>query len=142
MKSLNTITKTIEANKELQKNFKKFYHYTTEDFIRDGKRYLKAIKEGRMVCVIYSVSNSGMSRNLAFFECSQNKKYKNFNYLNFNAFFIALGYSKAKEGFRVSGCGMDMVFHTNYSNIRKLFKLGFLTLEECDNLAQKTPTVL
>jgi hypothetical protein len=45
--------------------------YTSDDFIRDSKRYINAIKEGRVICNIESVSRSGMSRKMKFLECSQ-----------------------------------------------------------------------
>jgi hypothetical protein len=60
--------------------------------------------------------------------------------LNFYAFFGALGFTESGNGFRISGCGMDMVFHTNYSIIHKLQKLGFIDMKKRDVLAQKTPT--
>ena len=142
----NTITGTdilnnVNSNKELKKNLKKLYSFDAEDFIRNAERYIKACKENRIFCIIHSVSKSGMSRKLSFYESTFNEDGRG-GFLNFNAFFIALGYSdRNKDGkFTVNGCGMDMVFHTNYSIIHSLYNLEMITKEECDTLAQNTPT--
>ena len=81
-----------------------------------------------------------MSRKLSFYESTFNEDGRG-GFLNFNALFTSLGYSdKNKDGkFTVNGCGMDMVFHTNYSIINSLYNLGMITKEECDTLAQNTP---
>ena len=67
-------------------------------------------------------------------------KGSDYRFYNFYGFFNALGYTKSGNGFRVNGCGMDMVFNTNYVIIHKLHHLGFITKKECDILAQKTPS--
>ena len=135
------ILNNVNSNKELQRNFKKLYSFDSEDFIRNAERYIKACKENRIFCIIHSVSKSGMSRKLSFYESTFNEDGRG-GFLNFNALFIALGYSdRNKDGkFTVNGCGMDMVFHTNYSIIHSLYNLGMTTKEECDTLAQNTPT--
>lgn len=122
------------------------FHVSHEAFIDNARRYIKAIKENRMMCCIESVSNSGMSRNIKFFEMSKAQKVKptRYNILNFYQFFECMGYksSKNSDSFKIHGCGMDMVFYTNYSIIHELYNLGFLTKKECDYLAQKTPQVV
>lgn len=132
----------IEANKEIMKNLKKLNHYSADMLLNDMKAYVKAIKERRMLCIIESVSASGMSRVLKFNACEGKKG--QFNYRQFRCLFIALGYSEAKNsyGFRVNGCGMDMVFHTNYSIIHDIKRVGLIDQEECAHLAQQTPVVL
>jgi hypothetical protein len=96
-----------------------------------------------MINVIKSVSASGMSRVIKFTSCKKgnNKQYYQRNY---NCLFIALDYteSRNKDGFSISGCGMDMVFHTNYSIIHKLHRLGFINKTECEKLAQMTPNTI
>ena len=140
-----TVTKTdilnnVNSNKEIQKNLKKLYSFNSEDFIMNAERYIKACKENRIFCVIHSVSKSGMSRKLSFYESTFNEDGRG-GFLNFTALFIALGYSdRNKDGkFTVNGCGMDMVFHTNYSIIHSLYNLGMMTNEECEIIAQNTP---
>lgn len=115
-----------------------------ESFISDAQRWLKAIKEGRVICSIVSVSNSGMSRIMRFNAPEFNKYTKRYQYLNFNYFFKQMGFTeiRAKWGFRIYGCGMDMVFYTNYTIIHRLHQLGFITRKECDKLAQMTPSVI
>lgn len=117
-----------------------------ENFIYDAKRYIKAVKEGRLICSIDSVSRSGMSRTLKFVEMAKCKKpfYKPYAMLNFYNFFLMLEYTPARDSgyFRISGCGMDMVFHTNYSIIRTLYRLGFMDGATCEKLAQCTPNTI
>lgn len=142
-KTTEQIIESLNNNKALQKNIKKLSHYTSEDFLRDAQRYIKAIRERRMFCVVHSVSSSGMSRNLSFYAHELNTYTNNtYNLLNYFCFFKALGYSEAKQGFRVSGCGMDMIFHTNYSNCHNLKNLGLLSDEDCEVLAQQTPSCI
>ena len=142
---MNTILSKLEKNSDLQKSIKATQneYYNTADFLNDAKSYIKAIKENRMICIIESVSSSGMSRVLRFVSCEKNKYHKNhFNYRNYSLFFKTLGYSQAKnsDGFRVNGCGMDMVFNTNYCNIHDLKRLGLLSKKDADKLCQMTPT--
>lgn len=132
----------IELSNEVKSNIsKKLNYYTKDDFISDAYTYIKAIKECRMINVIKSVSASGTSRVIKFTSCEgKNGIYYQRNY---NCFFIALGYSEAKkDGFRIYGCGMDMVFHTNYSIIHSLKSMGFISKEDCEVLCQMTPNTI
>ena len=143
MTNLIKLAENVNSNKEILNNMKKLNHYSVEQFVNDAQRYIKAIKEGRVINCIGSVSSSGMSRNIKFLSCEKGKY--GFNYLNFTCLFIALGYTEGSKGygyFRVNGCGMDMIFHTNYSNIHRLSRLGFLNAKQCAELAQKTPTTI
>lgn len=119
-------------------------YYSEDEFLNDARRYIKAIKEGRMICSIGSVAPSGMSRTIKFLECSKHKGEPRYNYLNFYAFFMVMGFRSPTDSdyFRIHGCGMDMIFHTNYTIIHRLRTLGFLTNKQCEQLAQKTPTVI
>lgn len=133
--------KTTLSN-EVKKYISKEKYYNEEQFTKDAKRYIKAIKEGRIICLIASVSKSGMSRTIRFMECKKAEGINKYYYLNYNQFFRALGYSQAGDNFRIGGCGMDMIFHTNYTNIRNLHRMGFLNKKDCDKLAQETPTTI
>jgi hypothetical protein len=143
MKKQERILNNLQQCKELKKTINVNPYYSYEEFLSDGFRYIKAIKEGRMLCVIPSVSKSGMSRTIKFIECA---KYKDrYSFRQFWAFFKALGYAEAKgerDCFRISGCGMDMVFHTNYSIMHSLESYGFISDAECRTLAQQTPTLI
>jgi hypothetical protein len=141
------IKSNIEANKELYSAIIK--QYSVDTFMDDCKRYISAIKQGRIICNIESVSRSGMSRNIKFLECAKTRS--GFRYLQFWSFFKALGFTETpsrnngwgrSETFRIHGCGMDMIFHTNYTIIHKLHRLGFMTKKECDKLAQLTPQTI
>jgi hypothetical protein len=131
------IAQNIKSDKELSKRLENDSFFDVETFIRNSERYIKAIKQGRMFCIIHSVSSSGMSRVIEFAECSG--KGTNYNFLNFYGLFNSLGYMKSGNGFRINGCGMDVVFNTNYCIIHKLHGLGFISSKECALFAQKTP---
>jgi hypothetical protein len=142
MKTLNTITNNIA--KELKLSNVEHYGSTEIDtFIQNAKRYVKAVKQRRIICKIDTVSSSGMSRTIKFLECSGSVK-TGFNYLNFYQLFDQLGFSKVRNNdtFRIHGCGMDMIFHTNYTIIHRLWRLGFISKKECEYLAQMTPSVI
>ena len=112
-----------------------------EYFYDNALRYIKATKEGRVICIIDSVSKSGMIRHMKFLEC--HRMISRYHYLNFYTFFRDLGWGKVKDTdyFRIVGCGMDMVFNTNYNNMHDLKRLGFISKNQCETLAQMTPTV-
>jgi len=136
-------------NKEtILRNIKKSYKLNEQDssyFFDCAKGYIKAIKENRMICAIEHVSKSGMSRYLNF-KYLEKSKYntKRYNLINTNFLFKTLGYrfNQNHFAFYVGGCGMDMVFHTNYTNIHDFYRLGFLTKKECEKLSQNTPTII
>ena len=146
MTKLQRITAKIEADKELQKGIAKLSWYDTERFIKDALKYISAIKNGRMINCIGNVSSSGMSRTIKFVSC---EKYKypgaRFYYQNYFQLFKAFGYTEARSKdhyFSIGGCGMDMIFHTNYTNIHVLHRLGFISRKQCDHLAQQTPDTI
>lgn len=136
---------TNEIEKELIKD--DFKYYDKERFIKDCKRYIKAIKENRMICCNYQVSKSGASRSFLFTSCEKVKnpdKTTNYFYANYSLMFQLLGYRKIENtnDFRVYGSGTDMIFYTNYTIIHSLHKMGFLNKSECNILSQKTPDIL
>lgn len=141
-KQLTVITNNINADKEIMKQINSNTYTSVESFIENAARYINAINDRRMSCVIRSVSNSGMSRVLSFHSFEPLKGKKEGNYTQYYTLFKQLGYTETKNGFRISGCGMDMIFHTNYTIIHKLHRLGFISRPECDKLAQQTPTNL
>ena len=140
---MKAIIKNIQENKELIKNIEKLNYYTVEQFISDAKTYLKAIQQQRMICIIKKVSTSGMSRDLKFMSAEQGKD-KRFYHRQYICLFTALGYKEVKQTgtFKINGCGMDMVFNTNYNIIHDLKRLGFITPDICRSLAQMTPNNL
>lgn len=143
MKKLEKIKLNINSDKEIDKRLKGEIYYSQDRFICDAERYIKAIKEGRMICSIEKVSASGMSRTIKFLSCEKGSR--NYIYLNYFAFFQTLGFSPASKRshyFRIHGCGMDMIFHTNYTIIHKLQRLGFIDKKRCESLAQMTPLVI
>jgi len=113
-------------------------------FVDNAQQYIKATKQARMICSIDTVSKSGMSRKMKFLELKKNTRTSQHQLLNFNVFFRAMGYRPVRDSdyFRISGCGMDMVFHTNYEIIHRLHHLGFITKKTCETLAQRTPHII
>lgn len=145
MTQIEKIKENIDSNKEISKRLKNESYYNQDQFINDAKRYIKALKEGRMICSIDKVSASGMSRTIKFLSCEKRSIDKSYIYLNYFAFFCTLAFSPADKNshyFRISGCGMDMIFHTNYTIIHTLCDLGFINKEQCRYLAQQTPGVI
>lgn len=108
-------------------------YYDEQDFCRDAKRYINAVARGGMLVSIGSVSKSGMSRTMKFVELRKGM------ILNFYKFFEALGHQKIANSdyFRINGCGMDMVFHTNYTIMHQLANVGLITKKRAKKLAQK-----
>lgn len=143
MKKLEKIKANILANKELNKAILSHKYYSIEQFVSDCERYLKAIEQKRMINTIKSVSASGMSRTIKF--TSMEKSKHGFYVSNYNMLFTVLGFSKSRNDdfcFTIGGCGMDMIFHTNYTIIHKLHSLGFINKTKCSTLAQATPATI
>lgn len=136
------IIKAIEADKHLIKALDKM-DWDTNEFIKQAQRYIKAVKQRRLMCIIGRVSQSGMSRTMKFLEFGT---YKGKGHVyQFWAFFKVTGHTEARNNrdyFSIGGCGMDMVFHTNYVMIHKLHSLGFISKAQCERLAQETPRVI
>lgn len=145
MKKTEKLILNVENDKEISKRINAMPYYEVERFVNDAEDYIKAIKEGRMINSIGHVSSSGMSRSIKFVSMEKSKHNKQFYVRNFFQLFKALGYteSRAREHyFTIGGCGMDMIFHTNYSIIHRLHRLGFINKEQCSKLAQMTPQTI
>lgn len=138
MKNLNTA-----AGKSLIKRIAQNEYYSIERFEEDAKKYVKAIKEGRIIASIENVSRSGMSRDIKYTEFDKKENKGSLN--TFYSFFLALGYNENKSNrgyFKIGGCGMDMNFNTNYNNINDLEFFGFIKKDTARVLCQKTPNLL
>lgn len=127
----------IELKKEMLKAIGNMDYYTQEDFIRDSNIYIKALKSGRLQYRVTNVSKSGMSRDMLIssYEGSMNKGY----YRNYTLMLEVLGYkftSKYSSEIKISGCGMNMLFATNYNIIHTFKRIGLINQKSCDVLAQ------
>lgn len=128
----------IKLSNEVKKAIAKNEYYSEESFINDAKRYIAAVKSGRIQYTVTHVSSSGMSRNISIM--SYEGTMKQGSYCTYYAFLKALGYTSADKyshEIRVSGCGMNMLFATNYNIIRALKHMGFMNEVTCKSLAQK-----
>jgi len=140
MTKIERITKHIENNKELMNGLKKV-DMSIDQFIRDAQTYLRAVKERRISYTVDTVSKSGMSRTLLITSCERwrwDGKLR-YYYRQYNTMLQAMGYS-VKRGYRdsirVHGCGMNMLFATNYNIVWSLHRLGFISRKQCDLLCQ------
>lgn len=82
----------------------------------------KMVNPGDVIyCILRSVSSSGMSRTLSLYVIRDNELRSITSYA---ADVLQWG-TNDKGHIKVSGCGMDMGFHTVYTLSRYLFKDGF-----------------
>lgn len=135
---INEVIKLPKIDKYTMKIINGMSHYDVVDFVKDATAYIKAVESGRILYDVTHVASSGMSRNIKIrsFEGNTKKGY----YRNYNGFLEALGQTMVKNEFstvRVSGCGMNMLFHTNYTIIRTLRAFGMLTAAKSAILEQR-----
>ncbi len=126
----------IRLTKEIKKQIAKEDYYTEERFIKDCRAYIKAVDSGRIQYTVTHVSQSGMSRNIMIksYEGTMNDGFYRWYYKMLEA----MGYKFASDNsIKVSGCGMDMLFATNYNIIHSLKHMGFIYSKRCASLAQK-----
>jgi len=131
---------SIVLSKEVLKSISKNEYYNEDSFIKDVLQYIEAIKEGRVIVSIVSVSKSGMSRKMKFLAYQKHKDNDTGYYRQFNSMFEVLGWKIKDYCLKVDGCGMDMVFHVNYSVMHNFKRIGLISEDECGKLAQQTPT--
>ena len=128
----------ITLSKETEKRLSKEEYYTKEMLLNDIQDYIKALKEGRLQYLVMNVSSNGMNRNILIQSCEQNKTNNNFYFRQFTRMFEMLGYKLNKDYYlKVSGCGMNMLFATNYYLIQTFKNMNIITELECEILAQK-----
>lgn len=75
---------------------------------------LSKIKAGKMLASVVSVSKSGMSRRIKFYYIHNGELQNATSAVKFLRQAGAWDYDVIDKGFRVGGCGMDMIFHTLY----------------------------
>lgn len=138
MRKIERIKKNIEANKSIMKALKADEYYSVDRLISDIQCYINAVKTGRILYTVMSVANSGMSRCVSIKSCE--KSGSRFYYRQYNCMLKALGYS-IKRGYedtvRVNGCGMNMLFATNYNLMHTFKRLGFISDKVCAELCQR-----
>lgn len=131
MKTINLIN-----NKEIEKRVYNNSYYSVSNFCADCVRYAKAVKEGRLIVSVVSVSSSGLSRRVLVHE--MNKTNGRFYLYNFSAFLRCLGYKLNDNGeTTLNGCGMDLIFGMNYDICNTLRRLGVLSYAEYEKLSQE-----
>ena len=126
----------IKIPKEITKRLDLEPYYDEESFINDCKSYIKAVQSGRINYKVMSVARSGMSRTISIssFEGKMSQGY----YRTYTSMLEALGYNLNDNGdAKITGCGMNMLFATNYNIIHSLHKMKFISKAKRDILAQK-----
>ena len=121
---------------DIKKAIEKAKYYDEDRFIKDCNTYIEAVKSGRILYDVISVSASGMSRkiNIRSFEGTMERGY----YRNYFAMLEILGYKVNKDyTITVKGCGMNMLFSTNYDLIGQMERLEFINKETSDDLKQR-----
>ena len=116
MRLTKTVIKRIEANK----------YYSEESFVKDCKTYIKAVQAGRALFRVTHVSTSGMSRNISItsFEGKMSKGY----FRQYASMLEVMGFNLTNRfEVKVSGCGMDMVWNTNYNIVNMIKSYGIIT---------------
>jgi len=130
--------KNVVLSKEMLKNISIVEYYTEEDFIKDCKCYIKALKSGRLQYTVTHVSNSGMSRNI-FIQSYEGTMTKG-HFRTYFSMLQVLGYkfaSKYSSDIKIGGCGMNMLFATNYNICHDFNRMGLINDAECKILSQK-----
>jgi hypothetical protein len=134
--------KTITLSNEVLKAIKLNEYYSDEQFLSDANQWIKSIEQNRVICSVVSVSKSGMSRKLKFLSFEPNKDSERGYYRQYNTMLKTLGYKLKDYSITVNGCGMDMIFNTNYNIIHDFKRMGIITDEQCKTLCQMTPTTI
>lgn len=136
--------KNTILSKEVVKAIAKNMYYSEEQFKSDVNQYIEAIKEGRVIVNVVSVSKLGMSRKMKFliYQKSNYEDQKKGYYRQFNSMFEVLGWKVKDDCLSVGGCGMNMIFHVNYTVMYDFKRMGFITDSECAVLAQETPQTI
>jgi hypothetical protein len=134
--------KTIALSNEVLKAIKLNEYYSDEQFLSDANQWIKSIEQNRVICSVVSVSKSGMSRKLKFLSFEPNKDSERGYYRQYNTMLKTLGYKLKDYSITVNGCGMDMIFNTNYNIIHDFKRMGIITDEQCKTLCQMTPTTI
>ena len=121
---------------DIKKAIEKTKWYNEESFIKDCNIYIEAVKSGRVLYDVVSVSASGMSRKIIIrsFEGTMEKGF----YRNYLQMLEIFGYKINKDySITVKGCGINMLFATNYDLIGQMERLGFIDKELSDDLKQR-----
>ena len=99
----------------------------SEEGKMNAERFLKAVREHRLLCTVKRVSSSGMSRVISFHEVVWNEDMKRMQLRQFNWFLGQMGWTYLDKDYaiRVGGCGMDMIYHVLYTTVDNWRYYGF-----------------
>lgn len=115
-------------------------YLASEEGQMNAKRFIKALREKRIIATVKKVSSSGMSRDIFFGEVAiSGKGGSRYTHIyQFNWFFKQLGYNynSGMDSIRVGGCGMDMIFNTLYGVCGTLKYNGFKLPDNWSSLSE------
>ena len=134
MRKIERVKKNIEADKDIMKKLNREKYYSIDALIADINTYIAAVKSGRIRYSVISVSKSGMSRTIEIISCEKGRY--GYYYRIYQCMLGVLGETVVGGTIRVRGCGMNMLFATNYNLIRMFHRLGFISDTQCKKLAQ------
>lgn len=107
----------------------------SEEGMRNAERFIKALKEHRIIASVKHVSQSGMSRDIFFGEVQTVDKRPYIYQFNWFLKNIGYRYNDSDHTIKVGGCGMDMVFSTIHSATSTLEYYGFKVPQNYAGLA-------
>ena len=137
MRKLERIKTRIEADKDIMRRIRKYYN-SVDGLISDIQTYINAVKSGRISYDVITVSKSGMSRTIRITSCEKSGRGRHY-YRQYCCMLGVLGetvVSGYRDTIRVHGCGMNMLFSTNYNLMHTFCRLGFISKKQCKELAQ------
>lgn len=138
------IKKRMLGSPRIIKYSKNHHFHNTEDVVTQMyniiKKYIKAVKDRRVACVIDSVTKNYTRRTLMFYSYEKSTE----QYFSYKILFELCEYSfnVDKTYAVVHGSGMDMVWSTNYYMIQWFRELGFISAKESNKLGHINITVL
>ena len=98
-----------------EENQQRYFKDSQNYYLAQFKQILKAMKSGRFYAGVESVSRSGMSRKIKLGYVIKNKLFHIQNPL-------ILALAGVDKNGRISGCGMDMLYHAQYCLFHALHK--------------------
>ena len=115
---------------------KTHYYNESTEFFADCKRFCNALKEGRLIshAKSYGSANDAKYR-IKLFEVAKDPYTKKYITLNFNRFFMAMGYKVNYHcEFLTSGGNIDIVYSSICYVLNRLHSLHILNDTEYRNL--------
>ena len=125
-------TKGIISDVKVQSAIKNHYYGESTEFFADCKRFCNALKEGRLIAHSKSYGSANDAKyKVKIFECVKDRYTKKYITLNFNRFFMAMGY-KVNYSCEIltSGGNVDIIYHSICYCLNRLHSLNIINDKE------------